>query len=119
MTTTATALAGVIVLLGATQAVGETLCKPALAFEEVRLSEMRGQQRTWTAVVTVDASSCAVASGRFYINFIRIKEMAPDTLFSQEFTWNPGRIEISVDFWADEAVLDYWIGYVGACACRG
>jgi len=111
-------LAGVVVLLGATQTRGETLCKPALTFKNVHFSEMRSQQRLWTAALAVDASDCATTSGRFYINFVRIKEMAPDVLFADEFTWRPGQIEVSVDFWADEAVLDHWIGYIGACTCR-
>ena len=51
-------------------------------------------------------------------NFVRLKEMAPDLLFSEEFTWTPGKIEISAEFWLDEAVLDYWIGYVAMCPCR-
>jgi hypothetical protein len=47
--------------------------------------------------------------------FRGLKEMAPDLLFSEEFTWSPGRIEISMDFWLDEAVLEYWIGHVPIC----
>jgi hypothetical protein len=65
-------------------------------------------------------SDCAGGNtGRFYINFVRIKEMAPDVLFSEQFTWRPGPIEVALDFWADEAVHDHWIGYIGACAGRG
>jgi hypothetical protein len=108
----------VLTLFATTHAGGEILCRPALSITEVRFSEVRGQQRSWTAVVAVDASSCATSSGRFYINFLRIKEMAPDVLFTEEFTWRPGQIEVSLDFWADEAVHDHWISYVGACACR-
>jgi hypothetical protein len=111
-------LAGTAALLSATQTVGETLCRPALKFEQVGLSETQGHQRQWSAVLAVDAAQCAATSGRFYVNFVRIKEMTPDLLFSEEFTWTPGRIEISVDVWLDEAVLDYWIGYVALCPCR-
>jgi hypothetical protein len=110
-------LAGAIALLGATHTGAETVCRPTVTFEQVRFSQTLEQRRHWTAVLAVDASSCATASGRFYVNFVRLKEMAPDVLFSEEFTWKPGRIEISVEFWLDEAVLDYWIGYVPMCSC--
>ena len=105
-------------LPGATRTGAETMCRPTLTVEQVRFSEPGGQQRLWGAIVTVDASSCATTSGPFYVNFVRLKEMAPDVLFSEEFTWSPGRVEISVEFWLDEAVLDHWIGYVPMCPCR-
>lgn len=111
-------LAGTVALFSATHTVAETMCRPTLTIEQARLAETRGQQRQWSAVVAVDASSCATTSGRFYVNFVRLKEMAPDVLFSDEFAWSPGRIEISVEFWLDEAVLDHWIGYVAMCPCR-
>lgn len=108
----------VIALFGATQATGDTLCKPTLEVREVRFSEAREQQRTWTAVLAADASRCATTSGRFYINFVRLKEMAPDLLFTEQFSWRPGLFEVSVDFWLDEALLDYSTGYISACPCR-
>jgi hypothetical protein len=111
-------LAGTVALLSATHAVGEAICRPTLTFEHTRFSEPGGQQRLWSAILAVDASDCAATSGRFYVNFVRLKEMAPDLLFSEEFTWSPGRIEISMEFWLDEAVLEYWIGYVPICPCR-
>jgi hypothetical protein len=111
-------LAGLVILVGVTQTLGQTLCKPALAFKEVRLSEMRAVQRVWTARLAVDASRCETTSGSFNINFIRLKETAPDLLFTEQFTWRPGQVEVSMDFWADEAVLDYSIGHVASCACR-
>jgi hypothetical protein len=111
-------LAGTAALFSATQTNGETLCRPTLTFEQARLAETRGLQRRWSAVVTVDASECATTSGRFFVNVVRLKEMTPDLLFSEEFTWNRGRIEISVELWLDEAVLNYWIGYVPMCPCR-
>jgi hypothetical protein len=111
-------LAGTVTFLSATHTVAETMCRPTLTFEQASFSETRGQQRLWSAVVTVDASSCATTSGRFYINFVRLKEMAPDLLFSEEFAWSPGRMEAKMDFWEDEAVLEHWIGYVAMCPCR-
>jgi hypothetical protein len=111
-------LAGLIGACGATQAVGQSGCKPVLTVKEVRFSEVRLSQRVWTALLDVDASRCAISSGRFDINFIRLKEMAPDLPFTEQFTWSAGQIEVSVNFWADEAVLAYSIGAVAPCPCR-
>jgi hypothetical protein len=111
-------LAGSAWLLGVTQTTGQQLCRPALAFEQVRFSEVRHQQRTWTAIVSVDASRCTATSGRFEIGFQRLKETAPDMTFVERFTWHPGSVEVAVGFWADEAVHDYFINYVEPCICR-
>jgi hypothetical protein len=111
-------LAAILVALSATQTVGQAACKPVLAFQQVRFSEIRSWQRVWTAFLDVDASRCATTSGRFAINFIRLTEVGPDLPFTEQFTWSPGRTEVSVDFSADEAVLDYSIGYTAPCPCR-
>jgi hypothetical protein len=111
-------LAGALLVVGATQGVGGPLCKPDLTVKDVRFSEIRQSQRIWTARLAVDASRCAESSGRFDIHFIRLKEVGPDLRFAEAFTWRPGQIEVSTDFWADESVLDYSIGYVAPCACR-
>jgi hypothetical protein len=110
-------LAGIVLLFSITQSLGQTLCKPTLAFKEVRFSEIRAQQRIWTALLSVDASRCATTFGRFSINFIGLKETRPDLLFTEQFMWNPGQVEVSLNFWADEAVLDYSIGTIAPCAC--
>jgi hypothetical protein len=111
-------LAGSIVLSSATQTVGQQMCKPRLSLQEVRLSEVQNQQRKWTAVLGVDASRCATATGRFDINFMRLKETGPDLPFAEHFMWRPGQLEVSVDLWVDEAVLDYSIGDIAPCPCR-
>jgi hypothetical protein len=59
---------------------------------------------------------CA-SSGAFEIKFVRIKETGPDLLFSERFQWSPGLTQVSLDFWWDEAVLDYWIADVPSCGC--
>ena len=110
------ALAALITLAAPTPLAAQA-CKPAFAIKETRFSPAQNQQRTWTAVLSLDASHCAMTSGRFDITFIRMKENAPDLPFTETFTWHPGRIEVSLDFWWDEAVLDQWIGGVTACAC--
>jgi len=114
-------LAGSLGLVATTQALGQQACRPALAVKEVRFSEMQPptRQRTWTAVLAVDASSCATTSGRFDIVFSRLKENAPDIEFREQLTWRPGSANISIDFWADEAVAGYWLDNIAPCPCRG
>ena len=92
-------------------------CKPVLTFSEVRFSEALNQLRKWNGVLAVDASRCAATSGAFEIKFVRTKEMGPDLLFGERFKWSPGLTRVSLDFWWDEAVLDYWIGDVPSCGC--
>jgi hypothetical protein len=112
-------IAGSIGLIGASQAIAQPMCKPALAFKEIRFSEMQPptMERKWTAVLSVDASSCATATGRFAILFSRLKENGPELDFREQFTWHPGQVEVSVDFWADEAVERYWLDSVSPCPC--
>jgi len=111
-------VAGALVFAGATQSDGASLCRPLLTVKAVGFSEISPAQRQWTAKFAVDASRCAVASGRFAIDFVRIKEAAPDLRFTEQFTWQPGELDVSTGFAADEAVLDYSIGDVAPCPCR-
>jgi hypothetical protein len=101
------------------QAVAQQTCRPALAFKEVRFSEMQPPtlERKWTAVLSVDASRCATTSGRFEIVFSRLKENGIEIEFREQFMWRPDSVEVSVDFWADEAVERYWLDNVAACPC--
>jgi hypothetical protein len=41
----------------------------------------------------------------------REKENAPGLQFVEQCTWKSGQVDVSLDFWHDEAVLDYSIGY--------
>jgi hypothetical protein len=111
-------LAGCALLLAPIPTAAQQICRPALSVSEARLSEIRNQHRTWTAAVSVDASRCTATSGRFEIRFDRLKETAPDMKFVERFTWVPGKVEVSVDFWADEAVGGYVIDYIEPCICR-
>lgn len=49
-------LAGAIALAGTPHAIAAPACKPALAFKDVRFSEMHLEtmQRKWTALLSVD-----------------------------------------------------------------
>ena len=113
-------LAGSIGLVSVTQSVAQQMCRPALAFKEVRFSKMKPPtlERKWTAVLSVDASRCATTSGPFGIVFSRLKEIGPEIEFQEQFMWKPDLVEVSVDFWADEAVAEYRLSNIAACPCR-
>ena len=113
-------LAGGIGLISVTQAIGQQACRPALAVKQIRFSEMTPPtlERKWTAVSSVDASRCATTSGRFEIVFSRLKENGVEIEFREQFMWRPDEVEVSVDFWADEAVERYWLNNIAACPCR-
>jgi hypothetical protein len=115
-------LAGIIGFVGVTQAVGQEPCRPMLAVKEIQFSQMQPPtlKRTWTAVVSVDASRCAAnSSGTFEIVFTRLKETAPELDFREKFAWLPPAVNIAVDFAADEAVQRYRIDNITPCACGG
>ncbi|HEY2137202.1 MAG TPA: hypothetical protein VGH49_15025, partial [Xanthobacteraceae bacterium] len=98
---------GIIGSAGVTHAVGQQMCRPALAIKDIGFSPMQPPtlERRWTAVVSVDASRCAESStGTFEIVFTRLKETGPDSEFRQRFGWQPPSVKAGVDFWADEAV---------------
>ena len=83
-------LAGVIGLVGETQASDRKSCKPALAFKEVRFSPMQPPtlERKWTAVLSVDASRCTTTAGFFEIGFSRQKENGGEIEFRVRFQWS-------------------------------
>jgi hypothetical protein len=115
-------MAGIIGLVGVTQAVGQQACRPALAVKEVQFSEMQPPtlKRTWTAIVSVDASRCAANStGTFEIVFTRLKETGPELDFRERFAWQSPAVNVVVDFAADEAVQRYRIDNITSCACGG
>ena len=115
-------LTGIIGFVSVTQAVGQEPCRPALAVKEVQFSPMQPPtlKRTWSAVVSVDASRCAAnSSGTFEIVFTRLKETAPELDFREQFAWLPPAVNIAVDFAADEAVQRYRIDNITPCACGG
>ena len=108
-----------LVLWIPTQTSANHACKPVLKLNEVRFSSAQDQQRKWTANLAVDPSHCTERSGLFEIKFVRLKEVGPDLLFTEQFKWSPAVVEVSLDFWWDESVYDYWIGEVRPCGCAG
>ena len=114
-------LTGTIGLISVTQAVGQQVCRPTLAVTEIKFSKwhLPSMERRWTAVVSVDASRCAVNTGGYFeIGFSRLKENGIEVEFREQSIWLPPSVKVSVDFWADEAVEAYWLDYVAPCSCR-
>jgi hypothetical protein len=110
-------LAGLIAS-GATETAGQALCKPAITPQSSRHSDVVDRQRRWTGVFVVDALPCASAAGFFTVDFTRLKEIGPDLVFTELFTWQPGRTEVGVDLAWDEWVQAHRIGDVAPCPCR-
>jgi hypothetical protein len=101
----------------------EQICRPRLTIKHARLSELQELERKWTARLDIDASRCTTTHGRFEIIFAREKENAPELEFTEQFKWQTGplqtaQIEVSIDFWIDEAVQHYAIGTIAPCPCR-
>jgi len=114
-------LVGILGLIGVTQAFGREICRPVLTVTEVKFSKWQppSVERTWTAVVSVDASRCAPNSGGYFeIGFARQKENGMEAEFQEQFIWRSPSVEVSVDFWFDEAVEAYWFNRVPPCPCR-
>jgi hypothetical protein len=111
-------LAASLALFSATQAAAGQLCKPVLSLRDVRISEARELQRTWSGVLLADASRCSTRSGLFDIQFTRLKEISPDLQFTERFTWVSGQSELSLDFWWDEWPEDSRIVSIAPCPCR-
>jgi hypothetical protein len=115
----AAAVAAMFLSCVSTQTIAGRICKPALAVKDVKFSEARNQQREWTATFAVDSSHCAEISGSFEIKLIRLKEFGLDLLFTERFGWGSPVVEVSLGFWWDESVGDFWIGDVAPCSCAG
>jgi hypothetical protein len=115
-------LTAVLAFVCATQAMAYDTCAPRLGINDVHFTEMQPPtlSRTWSAVVSVDASHCAAkATGTFEIVFVREKETAPDLTFRERFVWQAPSVKVQVDFSADEAVQSYRVDNVTACDCGG
>ncbi len=95
-------------------------CKPLLTVKNVRESrpDRMSQPWVWTATVVANGKFCATSSGAFEIDFIRIKEYAPDMQFTQKYTWTSGQFDLSMELAVDEAIHDYRIGFISPCVCR-
>jgi hypothetical protein len=113
-------LVGLAIGLGSSSAFSAVICKPLLSIKnvrEIRTSTMP-QPWIWKATISVDRSYCATKSGSFEIDFVRIKEYSPDIQFTQKFEWVSEQLDVTIDLAADEAILDYRIGFIAPCVCR-
>ena len=109
-------------LLGEVGALSQVVaCKPLLSTQtvrEVRPSSPQPLPWSWHATIVADTSFCASRSGRFEMDFIRIKEYAPDLQFTQRFQWSQKQFDISMELSPDEAILEFRIGFISPCVCR-
>jgi hypothetical protein len=113
-------IASALALANAGQAASQAVCRPKLSITGAQFSEMIPPtlERKWTASVVVDASRCAAnASGFFDLGLTRLKENGYEIDFRERFAWLAPSVKVSVDFWADEAVEQYWIENVTPCRC--
>ena len=111
-------IAAVMALPGRVSAFAAPECKPALSLTQYEFAPKRMSVRTWTARIAVDATHCASAAGPFNMDFVRGREEMPDQPFTQQFTWTPGQVEVSMNLQSDELLVDFSIGDVAACPCR-
>lgn len=96
-------------------------CKPILSITSVRVVRRPAtpvQPWIWKATVFADTRYCATASGSFEIDFIRIKEYAPDVQFTEKYRWGPGQFDVTVELTVDEAIHEHRLGFIATCVCR-
>jgi hypothetical protein len=113
-------LACSLVGLAATSALSAIACKPLLSIKnvrEIRAASIPIQPWVWKAAIAADTSYCATGSGRFEIDFIRIKEYAPDMQFAERYSWSAGQFDVTIELTADESIHDYRIGFIVPCIC--
>src|SRR5215213_11605931 len=96
-------------------------CKPILSIRsvrELRTANMPLQPWLWKATIVADNAYCATTGGGFEIDFIGLKEFAPDVQFTEKHRWTPGQFDVAMELTADEAIHDYRIGFIAPCVCR-
>ena len=105
----------------ATSALAAITCKPILSIRnvrELRTANMPIQPWIWKAAIVADNAFCATAAGAFEIDFIQIKEYAPDVQFTERYKWTAGQFDVTMELTADESIHDYRIGFIAPCVCR-
>ena len=114
------AMTGFIANMMATGAVAAVTCKPILSVKNVRevRTSTSPQPWTWNATIHANPIFCATLSGAFEIDFVLIKEYAPDLQFTAKFQWVSDQFDVAIELAADEAILDYRVGFIAPCVCR-
>ena len=110
-----------LAVLGPASAWSQVACKPLLSIKSVRDVRVSSQPTLpwqWHATITADSRHCATASGNFEVDFVRIKENAPDQQFTEKFRWRQDQFDVSMELTTDEAILGYRIGFIAPCVCR-
>jgi hypothetical protein len=113
------AVTGFIANMMATGAMAAVTCKPILSVknvQDVRTSTVP-EPWTWNATIHANPTFCATRSGSFEIDFVRIKEYAPDLQFTAKFQWVSGQFDVTIEG-ADEAIHDYRIGFCSASVAK-
>jgi hypothetical protein len=108
-------------LLGNASAWSQVACKPLLSVKDVRefrASSTPAITRRWSAKIIADARHCATKNGVFEIDFVRIKENAPDLQFTEKFRWQNEQFDVSMELNSDESVLEFRVGFISPCVCR-
>src|SRR5262249_14287398 len=102
-------------------ALSQVACKPLLSIKsmrEVRVLSLQALPWRWSATITADTRFCATRSGRFEVDFVRIKENSPDLQFTQNFRWSQTQFDVSIELSPDEAIGEFRIGFIAPCVCR-
>jgi hypothetical protein len=114
-------LAGAFAGPAATSSLAAITCKPILSIRnvrELRTAHMPIQPWIWKATIVADNAYCATVAGAFEIDFIRIKEYAPDVQVTEKYNWSAGQFDVAMELTADEAIHDYRVGFIAPCVCR-
>jgi hypothetical protein len=99
----------------------EVTCKPLLAVKSVRDAHVFSipiTPRRWSATIITDLRFCAARSGSFEMDFVRIKENAPDLQFTERFRWSSEEFDVTMEMTPDEAIHEFRIGFIAPCVCR-
>lgn len=110
-------LAAGLALAMAAPATAKDVCKPEIAFKEVRTTYQPGP-RAWTAVLAVDDSRCATTSGRFELFLMRAKEYSADLRFVEPAIWQAGQTQVTLELSDDEVISEFGIRNILPCPCR-
>ena len=108
------------ILVTTSMSFSQVACKPFLSIASTKEAQRSTPALPWkwNATVVADNNHCATRSGSFEVDFLRIKENAPDLQFTEKFRWTEGQFDVSMELTSDEAILGFRIGFIAPCVCR-